>query len=735
MNLSSNPRVLPMTTSSTVRHSLRTLLAASLVAGLVQGCGNGKPKINPPDDEETGGKGGGSTGGKGGGSTGGKGGGTGGKGGGGNMGGEGGGAGGGNGGNGGGGAGMGGGGMGAGGMAPPASCMAPATDATAEALTFVNNQLASPSPPGTLTTANAPQIVVFGWDDVENAPGMAFVNQLIGGITNPDGTKGNTTLNPNACYAYSPMYLCGDGSLANSKDQVTVNKFDMGNHTIDHLESVSTWSGIPAKYKDPMTGSWAQTPDGAYGPGVLMDQPTWESILRVNERELKSLFGVTTLTGFRAPRLELNDAGLNALKTLNYYDQNLEEVLAEGHADAATKVDTAAKKGFNWVPWPYTLDHGSPGIWQQQWDGDKKWVVNYPTGVWEVPVYMLYVPAKNNLGKTIADNMLKSDAGCTFPPGTPADQRKHCYLGEGELMAGDIIKEVTGFDFNTFIYGRFTKAIFLEVMKHTFLARFYGNRAPLTYGAHPIEYTAPYDNFTLGMQANNYGYRDVLTYSKYTDRQAAMQEFVQWIKSDPVLSKETYFLSGQQLVDFMKAPFDKAGAKVPLDTVATPASNGVFTRLKWVADHATITAMDGNSADVVFDVGPADGPPVGVSAGVTQGSLKGLSHIDIKYSSDVPFRVRLLTVDGETPSTTVLLAGTGTTDRVAHIRVKDFFLGPEAPSAVAQTATLVDANYMGKVNGIAIESAHTAITGGMKKFTAHIKQLTLHGVATAALCQ
>jgi hypothetical protein len=562
-----------------------------------------------------------------------------------------------------------------------------------------------------------------------------FVNELIGGITNPDGKKGSTTLNPNACYGYPQAYQCGDSSLTQVKDMVTANGFDFGNHTIDHLESVSTWSGIPAKYKDPNTGSWKQTPDGNFGPGVLMDQATWESILAVNEKELKGLYPSITIAGFRAPRLELNDAGLNALKKLNYYDEDLEETMPEGHVDAATQVDTDAKKGFNWIPYPYTLDHGSPGIWQQQWDGDKPWVINYPQGVWEVPVYMLHVPAKNNLGKTLADVMLAADKDCTFPGEVPPDMRKHCYLGEGEVSPGDIIKEVTGFDFNTFIYGRMTKDQFLTVMKHSFLLRFYGNRAPLTYGMHPIEYTAPYDTFTLGMQANNYGYRNVLKYSTYPQRQAAMREFVQWVKADPVLSKETFFLSGAQLVDYMKNPFDKTGKKVAADAVAMPDSNGVFTRLKWATDHATITAMDGNSADVVFDVGPADGPPVGVSAGVTPGSLKNVSHIDIKYTSDVPFRVRLLTGDADTPSVTALLGGVGTVDRVARIRVKDFFVGPEAPAAVAKAAPLVDAAYMAKVTGIAIESAHTAITGGNKKFTTHIKQLTLHGVATAALCQ
>jgi hypothetical protein len=728
-----------MTKSSTLRHSLRTLLAASLAMGMAAGCGNSHPKATNAGGggkNGSGGKngGGGDNGGGAGGDNGGDGGGNG-NGGSGNGNGGSGNGGNGNGGNGNGGSGNGG--SGAGGMAPPAACMGAPMDAPADPITITNNQIASPSPPGNLKPADAPQILVFGWDDVENAPGIQFVNSLLGGITNPDGKKAGATLNPNACYAYPAAYQCGDSSLSQVKDQVTVNKFDMGNHTIDHLESNSTWNGlsaIPAKYKDPMTGSWLFTPDG-FGPGIMMDQATWESILAVNATELKNAYGVGAINGFRAPRLELNDQGLNALKKLNYYDEDLEETMPDGHVDAATMVDTAAKKGFNWIPWPYTLDHGSPGIWQQQWDGDKKWVVNYPQGVWELPVYMLHVPAKGGLGKTIADTMLAADKDCEFPPGTPADQKKHCYLGEGELAPGDIVKEITGFDFNTFIYGRLTKDQFLTIMKHSFLIRFYGNRAPLTYGAHPIEYTAPYDDFTLGMQGNNYGYRNVLKYSTYMDRQAAMREFVQWITSDPVLSKETYFLSGAQLVEYMKHPFNKAGMPVMPDTVATPDSNGVFTRLKWTTDHATITPMDGNSADIVFDVGTADGPPSFVTAGISPGAFKNVSHIDIKYTTDVPFRVRLLTSDGETVSTTALLAGVGTTDRVARIRVKDFFVGPESPANVVGAAGLVDAAYMAKVTGIGFESAQTATTGGMKKFTAHIKQLTVHGVATAALCQ
>src|SRR5207302_1224694 len=112
------------------------------------------------------------------------------------------------------------------------------------------------------------------------------------------------------------------------------------------------------------------------------------------------------------------------------------------------------------------------------------------------------------------------------------------------------------------------------------------------------------------------------------------------------------------------------------------------------------------------------------------GALAGVSHIDIKYSTEVPFRVRLLTSSGI--STTVLLAGVGG-DRLARIRVKDFFPGPEASAAEVGGAALVDGAYMGKVEGIAFESAATAVTGA-KSFNTHIEQITLHGVNTSDLC-
>ncbi|HVR64181.1 MAG TPA: hypothetical protein VMU50_19915 [Polyangia bacterium] len=631
-------------------------------------------------------------------------------------------------------------------QAPPAKCAGGVENATATAIDFSNNLVASPSPPGGLTPASAPQIVVFGWDDVESTEGITFVNTLYGSLMNPDGSKSHCNLNPNACYGEGgapPVgkYTCGNGTLSLTKDMVTLPSFDMGNHTIDHLEgyeALGGWSGIPAEWKDTVNGGWKFTNDK--GPGLFIDQPTWTGVISANDAELKSLYGTgvgktITIGGFRAPRLEINDAGLNAMKAFGYtYDQDLEEIMPEGFSDAAIAIDTPGKKGFNWIPWPYTLDNGSPGIWNQQADDATiNYISNYPTGLWEIPVYQVYVPSANGLGKAIADSMLKSDnpMSCVFPPDTAADQKQHCYLGAGELSPGDSVKEVTAFDFNTFIYSRMTADQWLAVMKHSFLLRYYGNRAPLTYGAHPVEYTAPYDSYTLMVQANNYGYRDVLTYTTYDKRQMAMQSFINWIKNDPVLSQDTYFLSAAQLAAYMKAPFDKAGKPATADTVATPDSNGIFKRLTWVNRGAMVTVVDGNTADIVFPVSTAAAAPVSVAAGVAAGSLKNLSHIDIKYTTDVPFRIRLLPADGS-PTMTVLLAGVGG-DRTARIRVKDFMPGPEATAAQVTAAGLVGGDYMAKVAGIAFESAATAVTGG-KMFTTHIDQLTLHGADTTALC-
>ena len=99
-------------------------------------------------------------------------------------------------------------------------------------------------------------------------------------------------------------------------------------------------------------------------------------------------------------------------------------------------------------------------------------------------------------------------------------------------------------------------------------------------------------------QANNYGYRDVTMFSTYLTRQQAFTQFVAWIQADPNFSKDTYFMSTQDLVNYMQTPFDKTGAAVQPDTIASPDSNGIFNRLGWTGQGATISPTSGNAANI-----------------------------------------------------------------------------------------------------------------------------------------
>ena len=60
---------------------------------------------------------------------------------------------------------------------------------------------------------------------------------------------------------------------------------------------------------------------------------------------------------------------------------------AYGAGDRVTIVRTrpgADEDGFKWVVWPYSLDNGSPGVWQSQDFGEKAHLDTFPRGVAKV---------------------------------------------------------------------------------------------------------------------------------------------------------------------------------------------------------------------------------------------------------------------------------------------------------------------------------------------------------------
>jgi len=600
-----------------------------------------------------------------------------------------------------------------------------------EPIDFANNLFASPSPPGSLKPSEAPQIIVFGWDDcaftgdhpadsAQNDNGMNFIARTFGGLSNnPDGRKASVSFYQNG--AYLPNSESGGpwGSETNlmlaAGQELLAKGFEVGNHTFDHLEINGTWGRIPAAYHMGSLGGWtAQV-------GTLMSEVAWKDVAAgFNGTFLEQTYGLSGhLSGFRAPRLEINDHGLNALKTLGYlYDANMEEGQQESYVTAITRAgaDTA---GFKWVVWPYTLDNGSPGAWQSQDFDEKHYLTNFPRGLWEVPVYMVYLP-DDGMQQTIATRMTTE------------------ITMEDTSWIGDRVREITAFDFNTFLYARLKRAEWVKMMKWTFLSRYNGNRAPITFGAHPEEVSTRYDSEVL-IQPNNADFLDVLGFNTYTSRKAAEKEFITWVKTN--YPNEVYFMSGKQLVEYMKAPFDKHGTPVAADALATPAAHDFFAQHpSWQVDrdtlgsNATVTVVDRNTMTIEFKVGPKNVamdlyPFVDVATLFPMGTFSNVSHIDIVYETTAPIRIRLLTDEATGPlSMQVLLAGVGG-ERVARIRMKDFSPDPYADPARLAAAGFVDSAYLSKVVGLAFESASVKDN---TTFQVKIKQIHVHGLAASS---
>ncbi len=329
---------------------------------------------------------------------------------------------------------------------------------------------------------------------------------------------------------------------------------------------------------------------------------------------------------------------------------------------------------------------------------------------------MLYLP-DNGLQEKIAARMKKE------------------ITSEDTSWIEDKVREISSYDFNAFLYSRLTKSEYLEVLKYNFLLRYHGNRAPLTIGGHPEEYSARYDQEVILQQPGNEDYRDVLNYNTYADRKAAVREFIGWVRKS--YGSDVYFLSAKELVEFMKEPFDKRGKPVPAEIPNSPACESFFDSVPdWsvnkdaLGSNGSFQKLGPDSFEIAFTVGKNDEAKeqycfVDVAAYFAQGALKNVSHIDIQYEAGAPFRIRLLPDAGDltTLPMQVLLAGVGS-ERTARIRMKDFTPDPYAPAADIAAQGYVDTRYLDRIAGLSFENASTRDETSYK---VKIKKIVLHG--------
>jgi peptidoglycan/xylan/chitin deacetylase (PgdA/CDA1 family) len=269
---------------------------------------------------------------------------------------------------------------------------------------------------------------------------------------------------------------------------------EIGNHTDTHLPgnggltySVAQWQAEMDTCTSWLTKPFCPAestgvPDAACGAGVQAAQ----------------------IFGFRTPYLEYNDNLLAAVKSRGFwYDASIEEGYEPG------------QNGTNFY-WPYTLDHGSPGHQVQvEWDGATKTPISAKPGLWELPVYTLFIPPDNQLAAY----------------GIPAGFKQR--LKTAAPWFDD--DRVTGFDYNLWIQFQMTKAEVLGVLKYNLDQRLRGNRAP----------------FLLGMHSTHYSSKDpAQPRATAAERREAIEAFIAYALSKP----EVRVVSHKQLLDWMRTP-------------------------------------------------------------------------------------------------------------------------------------------------------------------------------------
>ncbi len=473
--------------------------------------------------------------------------------------------------------------------------------------------------------------------------------------------------------------LEGDSSLSrpfilHSALRAIANGHEIGNHTIDHME---TNSPLPKSYFDNWGGSgwdatgidtmpWgevvseatqfgervgmsAQSMGWKYDAGQMLTPQAWKGLVSLGELQLNSFLGVSVAKGnlhsFRAPRLETNSGEFYALKELGYeYDCGIEEGYEEN------------VNGTNFV-WPYTTDNGSINSYTQKLNDEHVYLDSMPTGVWEIPVNCVIVPPA--LRPAIFSKYRQISAGSvdgdwTKNPATVLQDSLDWVKG---INGG----KITCFDFNLFILYGLTKDEFVQTMVYNLKQRMAGGKAPFQYGCHPDYYTPIYDNGTLQNNFNKDSYGLVVSkgWNTWKDRKAAVEAFV-----DSALALGAYVVNGHELINQMRALQlqDKPGSPIAF----TPS----WTYQKWVgAPTSSVASAQGNLAASITFADSSD--DCGFLAPVTAGAFTNLDHISLTYKTNAPLKLKLV-LSGNNNSYDVLLNNLGPTTQSGNIPLSAF---------------------------------------------------------------
>jgi peptidoglycan/xylan/chitin deacetylase (PgdA/CDA1 family) len=334
---------------------------------------------------------------------------------------------------------------------------------------------ASQSPPGGLPVEDTPLFVAFGIDDNYIEEGMK--NML-------DGLIGQ---------GVDATFFHISGSLDNNKTQWLRGAqagFEVANHTKTHNTSITT------------------------------DATTWGTEISNAYTTLSTNLGTTDIFGFRAPKLEYNDALFGVLEEQGYwYDSSI-----EGGFDPT--ID-----GTNFY-FPYTLDTAGPdltylrgaykaGAGFSKADFD----VTPRPGLLEIAITSMIIPPDDVAAEYGFEPAANAGQWNETPSFRERVKQNLAYASQADFER--IGYKIEGLDYNLETLAKLTPSEILTVLKYNFDLHRAGNRAPFVLGAHSNYYPTASD----------------------PDLKALI-DFIAYVKTFP----EVRVVSYKEVFDFMREP-------------------------------------------------------------------------------------------------------------------------------------------------------------------------------------